>query len=237
MVEPPDVLHVIESALRDAGVLLRARKVYLTLAVLCAVLVAVMIAVANAAGPSIQNQLRAQAFADPVNLCAGIAAFFVMPAVARTVRPEFKLTFAGVLALIGIGFVEGIGTQIGLVLLVLPGIWFFVKISLAPWTYLVSEGKNPFGETWQLTTGHFWETFCLHFLLGILVFLIDLVGLIVPIVIAVLVPITGVVLAPVAFLVIVYVYHVISLAQLRWMLELRKPTRVEEPRAAVAAAI
>ncbi len=217
-----DILAVLESALRDAGPLMRSRKVYLTLAVLCALLVGAALALANALDPTSQVQLRENAFSSAIGICMGVAAFFVMPAVARTVRPDFRLTVRGAVVLLLIAFVTGIGTEIGLVLLVLPGLWFGIKTSLATWTYLLSDGENPFAESWRLTTGHFWETFCLFFLLWVVMVLIDLVVLVVPVVVSVLVPLAGIVLAPLTFLGMVYVYHILCLTNMRWMLELRK---------------
>lgn len=231
-----DILAVIESALRDAGPLMRSRKVYLTLAVLCALLVGAALALANALDPPSQLQLRENAFSSAIGICMGIAAFFVMPAVARTVRPEFRLTVSGAFVLLLIAFVTGIGTEIGLVLLVLPGLWFGIKTSQATWTYLLSDGENPIAESWRLTTGRFWETFCLFFLLWVVMVLIDLVVVAVPVVVSVLVPLAGIVLAPLAFLGMVYVYHILCLTNMRWMLELRKLPHGSEAMAATVSA-
>jgi hypothetical protein len=232
----PDILGTVEGALRDAWPLMRSRKVYLTLAVLCAVLVGVMIAITSAADATQQQQLRVATLDVPLSICIGIAAFFVMPAVARTARPEFKLTFGRVLALLAITLIVGIASEIGLALLLLPGIWLGVKLSQTTWTYLLSDGKNPFGESWQLTTGHFWETFCFFFLLGILMAIVEIITLLIPIVISALFPISGIVLGPFVFLAYVYVYHIFCLANMRWMLELRQlpPPAEAVPAAATA---
>jgi hypothetical protein len=219
----PDIFGVIQGAFRDAWPLMRSRMtVYWVLALICGALVLVALALGRLADSSVQESVRIETAIQPANLCGVIAAFFAIPAIVRTVQPEFKMTFIRILAVIGIGLVVGVVAELGLFLLIVPGIWFGVKLSLSTWTYLVSEDKNPFGEAWEITTGHFWETFGFLFVLSILVTLVTIVVFFIPVCVAIFVPVSAVVLTPLAFLGYMYVYHVASLGEMRWMLELRR---------------
>ena len=222
--EQPDIFATIQGAFRDAGALMRTRmNVYWILAAVCALAVLLTLRWAGSVTDvATEQQLRIQGPLQSINLCSAIAWFFILPAAIRTVRPEFKLTFMLVLGLIGIGLVVGFATEIGLVLLIAPGIWVGVKLSQATWAYVMPAGKNPFEESWEMATGHFWETFGFYLLLGILVGLVLFAVLLIPVGVAVFVPLSGVVLGPIAFLGYVYCYHVSVLGNMRWMLELRR---------------
>lgn len=220
----PDIWGIIAGAFRDAWPLMRKRMpVYYVLAALCALLSLGATAwVRSVADPSVQTSLRIEAAFQPANLCAAIAAFFALAAAVRTVRPEFKMTFLTVLALIGISFVVGLASELGLILLIVPGVWVAIKLSQATWAYLLASGKNPFAESWEITTGHFWETFAFLIVLSLLVTLVMIVTYFLPAVVGYLVPFSLVILGPVAFLGYLYAYHVAILAEMRWMLELRR---------------
>lgn len=166
-------------------------------------------------------QIRIQWAIQPANALGAIAMFFAIPAAARTVRPEFDMSFGRILGLIGVGLVVGVVAEIGIFLLVAPGIWVLGKWYLATWCYLLSDGKNPFGESWEITTGFFWETFGFAILLSMLVTVTLLVGFFLPVAIAIFVPLLAVVLCPLALLGYVFANHVTALAQMRWMLALR----------------
>ncbi|MFY9718536.1 MAG: hypothetical protein WAK16_02725 [Candidatus Cybelea sp.] len=218
----PDLFRLIEGAFRDAWPLMKSRmKVYWILAGICAI--ASLPAILAYFTPNAQDawQIRIQMAIQPADALGAIAVFFVMPAVARTVRPEFAMTFGLILAVFGIGLIVGVLAEIGIFLLILPGVWIMVKWYLATWCYLLSDGKNPFGESWEITTGHFWETFGFAILLSMLVTAGLLVGFFLPVAIAILVPALAVVLCPLAFFAFVFAYHVTFLAQMRWMLALR----------------
>ena len=220
--QQPDIAAIMRSSFRDAWPLMASRMtVYWILALVCGVLYVAMLAIARTGDPALQENLRVQAALQPANLCAGIAAFFAIATIARTVRPEFKMTAATVLTLFGIAIAVGICTEIGFLLFVVPGVWWGVKLSQTIWSYLLSEGENPFQESWQMTTGHFWETVVFFILMSVLVTLMLLVVYFVPGVIAFFVPFAGVIFAPLAFLGYTYGYHVSILANMRWMLELR----------------
>jgi uncharacterized membrane protein len=220
--QQPDIVAVIRSCFRDAWPLMASRmNVYWILALVCALLYVATFNLARTGDAQFQENLRLQEALQPANLCAAIAAFFVIAAAVRTVRPEFRMTAATVLAIIGLAIAVGICTELGFFLFIVPGLWWGVKLSQTVWAYLLSDGENPFQESWQITTGHFWETLGFFILMSILVSLVLLVVFAVPATIAFFVPLSGIVLAPLAFLGYTYVYHISILANMRWMLELR----------------
>ncbi|HEY1882074.1 MAG TPA: hypothetical protein VGG51_03410 [Candidatus Cybelea sp.] len=218
----PDIMGIIGSAFRAAWPLMERRMfVYWILAALTALGVVFGMWLGEFAGPSDQQAVHLEIAAQPVAAFAAIAMFFILPEVIRLVRPAFKMTFILVLAIIGIGLVVGIATEIGFVLLIWPGIWVAVKLSFATYAYLLDPGTNPFRESWALTTGHFWQTLGFMVVLSIFVGLIELVLLGLPLALAWVFPSGAVVLSPIAFLGVVYLYYVTFIAYMRWLLELR----------------
>jgi hypothetical protein len=218
----PDGFRTIEGAFKDAWPLMQSRMtVYLILAGVCA-----LVSLAAPLDFLVRDlrqawQIRIEAVAQPANALGALALFFVIPAVARTVRPEFVMTFGRILGLFGVGLVVGVVSEVGIFLLVAPGIWFLGKWYLATWCYLLSDGKNPFGESWEITTGYFWETFGFAILLSMVVTAALLIAFFIPIAIAAFVPVLAVVLCPLALLAYIFTTHVTALAQMRWMLALR----------------
>jgi hypothetical protein len=197
-------------------------NVYAILAILSAITVVATLILARSSDAATLMQVRIQSAIQPVNAFGTVAAFFVIPAIVRTISPEFKMTLGRILVLVGIGIVLGVVIDIGFVLLIVPGVWFLVKWCVVTWCYLLSDGKNPFGESWEITTGHFWETLGFLLLLSLLVAGVALVAYGVPIFIAMFVPAVAVIAVPIALLGYVYVYHVATLAQMRWMVALRE---------------
>lgn len=218
----PDIMGVIGSAFRGAWPLMeRKMLVYWILAALTALGVVFGMWLGEFSGPSDQQGVRLEIASQPVAAFAAIALFFILPEVIRVARPAFKMTFMLVLVCIGVGFVVALATEIGIFLLIWPGIWIAVKLNFSTYAYLLDQGKNPFKESWAITTGHFWTTLAFMGLLAIFVGLVEVVLLGLPIALAWVFPSGAVILSPIAFLGCVYVYYVTFLAYVRWLLELR----------------
>jgi hypothetical protein len=218
----PDMVGIIQGAFADAWPIMRSRiSVYGLLAAIAA-LAGLSVPFVHLADPNAQEQWQVQMAVQPANILGAIAIFFAVPAALRTVRPEFEMTFIRILAMMGIGIVIGVVSELGFFLLIVPGVLMFVKWSQATWVYLLGDGKNPFGESWEITTGHFWETFGFFFLLELVLTILLIVGYFLPAVIAIFVPVLSVVFVPIALLAYVFTSHVALLAQMRWMLELRR---------------
>jgi hypothetical protein len=228
------MVEIVSSAFRDALPLLRSRiGVYGTLAGLCA-LVGLFLPLLNGFNPAQPAALmepgvvvlqaaseRVDVAFNVVNVLGLVALFFALPAIARTVQPDFKMTAGKVFGFIGIAIAIGVCTEVGAILLIVPGVLIYVKWSQAFWTYLLSDGKNPFGESWEITTGHFWTTFGFLLFSALAAAVPILIIFMIPALIAAFFPFLGPALLPIAFLGYVYGLHVLYLAMLRWMLHLR----------------
>jgi hypothetical protein len=132
------------------------------------------------------------------------------------------MTVGRVFGIIAILIVLGVVVEVGLILLVVPGVYILVKWSQTVWTYVLSEGKNPFGESFEITKGHFWHTLGFALLLGIAIIVPLAVVSFLAAAIAGAVPFLAVLLSPIAFLAYVFVLHVLRLGEMRWMLALRE---------------
>lgn len=176
---------------------------------------------ANVAGPGAAPGIRLNALVQPIDLTVIVATFFIFPAAARTVRPEFRMTFGRVLGVLGVGIAIDVVATVGLLLLIWPGIWILVKWSQATWAYLLSDGENPFKESWQLTNGWFWQTFGFFMILWVLLSAVISVAAYIPLAIAFLVPVLGIVAIPVAVGGVVFALHISLLGWMRWLLALR----------------
>ena len=76
------------------------------------------------------------------------------------------LVFSYLIASIVIGIV----VTIGFCLLILPGVYWSVRLYLFPWV-LVDKGVGPFEamrQSWEMTRGSFWNLFLLGLLLGVI---------------------------------------------------------------------
>jgi hypothetical protein len=196
----PSIGEIIDRAFRDALPVMRSRTpVYGVLAAIAA-LGGLFLPFAHAMGSTPVEGTRLQLALQPPNVLGAIAIFFVIPTVARTVRPEFRMTVGRVFGLIGIAIAIGVVVEVGFLLLIVPGVYMAVKWSQAQWAYLLGEGKNPFGESFEMTKGHFWHTLGFSILLALA---------------------AGVVLAPIALLGYIFAVHVAQLGSMRWMLALR----------------
>lgn len=89
-------------------------------------------------------------------------------------------------------------TAVGLLLLIVPGIYFTIRLQLWQY-YLVDKGCNPITaikESWKATKGYGWDLMALGFVLGIL----NLIGLL-----AIFVGL--IITAPVSMIATIYVYR------------------------------
>ena len=118
-------------------------------------------------------------------LAFGILACFLtywfFASLANTVRlsdPGYRMTAGVVLQLIGLSFVYGLIVDVGLVLFIIPGIYFANKLSLAP-LILVKEGcsiTEALGRSWELTNPFFWPTLWFNILAALAVAAVAVVG-------------------------------------------------------------
>jgi hypothetical protein len=219
----PDIFSsVLTSTLRDAWPLMRSRiELYIVLAMLSTAAFLAGNYFAYLGGPEGAPGIRLNALVQPLDISVIVATFFIFPAAARTVRPEFRMTAGRVLGVFGVGIVVDVVATIGLFLLIWPGVWILVKWSQATWAYLLSDGENPFNESWQLTNGWFWQTFGFFMILWVLLSAVISVTAYLPLALAFFVPVLGLVAIPVAVGGMVLALHISLLGWMRWLLALR----------------
>jgi len=228
LVELPGMTAIVQSAFNDALPLMRSRqRLWLIFAIIAAVAGLILPfmpsqTLTTATGETQVFPLaRMETALQWPNLLGAISLLFVIGSVMRTVRPDWRWTVGLFFGGIGIVIVYALSFEIGLFLLLVPGVWIFVKWSQALYCWLLSEGKNPFGESWDITTGQFWET------LLFIIFVVIVTEIPLAIVfggagaLAGAVPLLGVILLPIAYLAYVFAMHIMSLAAVRWLLRLR----------------
>jgi hypothetical protein len=222
----PDIGETIGFAYRNAWpTLVSRRTVYTVLAAICA-LAGIGLPFVHGMGVSPNGlnfdfSTRLQLAVQTPNLLGGLAALFVVvPTVARVANPAFRMTAGKFFGMIGVAIVVAIATELGFVLLIVPGVYLAVKLSQAVWAFLVIDGKNPWAESWAITKGSFWHTLLFLIAAGFAGAL-PLVGFFVAAPLAAAVPVLGFALLPAAFVCFVFSYHVLLLAQIFWMTGLR----------------
>jgi hypothetical protein len=151
--------RAIGNGFRDALPRMRAQQTKVLVFCAIAAIVGVLAAVAP---PSLSDKTSGVNAASSV-LFAGIyalavvAQYFVMADAIRAVNPAFRMTFVTFLMTLLIGFAYNIIVEVGLFLLIVPGIWVGVKFSA--WLPMQLQGEpDGFTRSWQCTTGRFWET-------------------------------------------------------------------------------
>jgi hypothetical protein len=232
----PGIFSIIESAFTDALPLLRSRQklwlIFAAIAALGGLCVPFLpkTFTFHQYGYPITWPTSAVAFQWPTLIC-DISCFFVIGSVLRTVRPQWHWTLRYFFTILGVyllivacvfsSFFLVKISWIFLPLLFAAYLFLSIKWSQTLWCYLLSEGKNPFRESWTVTNGMFWRTF----LLAVMLWVVFAIGL------SILVGIVGAlaqwltILAVAAFPLMyfcgLYYYHVCFLASVQWMLALR----------------
>lgn len=224
-----NIPEMIQSAFSDALPLMRSRqRLWLIFAAIAGLgglllpfLPATMTSV-SATGASVEVPgWRLQMAAQLPNVLGAISSFFVVGSVLRTVRPGWHWTVGTFFVLVGIAILLELIVDIGLILLVIPGIFLYVKLSQTAWYFLLGEGKNPFAESWELTKGMFWPTFLFLILVAIVVLVLMIGGFGLAADLAYWLPYAGIVLLPIAYLGYVFALHFVILANVRWAVALR----------------
>ena len=156
--EPVDPIRVIRDAFIAAGPLIISDNfvAYLILAIFSVIDGALMRNYKYTGTDLLSNAYPLSAW-----LCA-IAFYFTLAAAIRRTNPTYKMTLVSALGVTSTFLLAFIGTVLGLLCLIVPGIWLGTKLSLAPFAYALRpmpySSADALTESWTLTTGYFWPT-------------------------------------------------------------------------------
>jgi hypothetical protein len=224
-----NIPEIIQGAFNDALPLMRSRQrlwlIFAAIAGLGGLLLPFLPATMTSISPTGATMeipgARLQMAAQWPNVLGAISSFFVLGSVLRTFQPSWRWTVRTFFTLLGIGIALAFMIGVASIFLVIPGIFLAVKLSQTAWCYLLGFSDNPFGESWELTKGMFWQTLLFVLLVAIVVFVLMLAfGLAAEL--AFWLPFAGIVLLPIGYLVYVFALHVSYLANMRWALALRE---------------
>jgi hypothetical protein len=178
----------------------------------------------------------------------GFAAWFVIPAVIRTIDPSFRMTVARFFGLLGLGIVVtvvlgavmGVFYGLGFVLflknstvttvfgsiLMLGGIivvfWIGIRWSQIAWAYFLGEPPNPFAASWRVTSGQFWPTLGFVIVLSIVTAVVLGIGWGIAAGTVAAIPVAGFITVPLGVALYIWLINVVYLAEVRWFLRLRQ---------------
>jgi hypothetical protein len=146
-----------------------------------------------------------------------VAAFFALASAVRTVRPDFRMTVGRFFGVIGYSFVAVVIIAAGFLCFVIPGFYLAVKVSLAPYYYLIGEpGNHPIRAAWASTRGRFWITAAMIVVVGIIIEAIAYAAAGVIAAFALLSPMTGAITIPLAFALFLFALQFQYNAYVRW---------------------
>ena len=134
----------------------------------------------------------------------------------RTVHPDFKMTFGGVMGMIGLSLLVGLIIDAGFLLLVIPGIWLAIKLSQTIFAYFLRPGRNALQQSWSATEGHFWATFLFYILISIFVGFGMMLPYFLVILAIVAFPLSAVLLVPFLFGIWSFMQYFNALVHVRW---------------------
>ena len=102
-----------------------------------------------------------------IDISVTIWSFAAIANAVRTFKPEYRMGGRTVVSVFLAGFLVGVSTLAGLVLLVWPGLYVATKWSMAQMAIVVDGGPVEAGlrRSWELTNGRFWRTFVFFVLL------------------------------------------------------------------------
>ena len=214
-VPPLAVGAVIGSAFRDAYAVTRKHTVPIL----------IMGAIATVLGALLWNAFpkeptqHFQSVSVATDIFILVIAYYALAASVRTIEPSFRFGFANWLGMVGWSIVAALLTSLAMFAFIIPAIWVGPKLSLTPYIYLLSNdnnGENPLGRSWRITTGHYWDTFGLVILLGLILGTV-IFGITFLAVGLSEIPVLGVILAvPIMCVVYAWLYQFFYLALTRW---------------------
>lgn len=206
---------IVASSWRDAWTTL---KTYRTAVYVCLILAAIagIVGIFPAMGGSPQAHANGMMIDyDTPGLLISILSFFALAAAVRTIRSGFAITVGRFFGILGYSILVGIIVAIGNVFLLIPGIWFYGKLTLTPVLYCLYD-DSPLAKSWNTTTHRFWQTWGLVLLVGIIAGILLSIGFGIAALVVNYVPFLGIVFAPAVVLLAALLTQFQWLALVRW---------------------
>jgi len=214
---PLEVGSVISSAFRDAHGVMRTIAKPIAVMMIVAALLGFAFVNWPAAAKIVPVGFDAANFASSLALM--VLAYFLVACSVRTIQPAFRFTVERWFVLFGWGILTLMVMMCAALAFIVPVFWVGPKIGLASYVYLLSNDRpteNPIAVSWRITTGHYWSTVGLTFLLVIVMMAVSMVFSLVAYIFA-LIPHVGVLFAaPIICLGSAWLYQVFYLALTRW---------------------
>lgn len=158
---------------------------------------------------------------------AVIAFYFTLGAAMRERDPSYKMTPGSAFGITTAFLLSLLATVLGMLCLIVPGVWIGTKLSLAPYLYAVRPAQTAYAatdavvESWNLTTGVFWPTCVLSLWLVLLAVLPWILLTIGALALFERSHVSAYFSAPLLLLVNIYLIQVSGLAMLDWASRLR----------------
>jgi hypothetical protein len=145
------------------------------------------------------------------------AAFFALASAVRTVKPDFRMTPGRFFGVIGWSLFSAVMILGGLILLIVPGLYLIVRVSLAPYFYLLDGGQeSPVKESLARTRGHFWLTALVLFAVALATQVVAYVAGAMVGLLALIAPVAALVAVPLMFIAVLASVQFSYNAYARW---------------------
>ena len=101
----------------------------------------------------------ARALSVATGITLGCGALISLPSSVRLYNPAFGMSAPKLLAVVGFQIATVLIALLGFLFFVVPGFWLMVKFCLAPFVYVLTDGRSEvMTDTWEMTAGRFWLT-------------------------------------------------------------------------------
>ena len=111
-----------------------------------------------------------------------VGTFFALASAVRTVKPDFRMNAGIFFGFLGYSILCGLIIMMGFICLIVPGFYLAIKLSPAPYIYLLGESE-PLKRSWEITRERFWWTVLMMFVVGlctqVALYAIGIVGIVV----------------------------------------------------------
>ena len=220
----PSVIHTVFESFGDAYALALKNAVPVIIALVAGLIASIAVAASGwrfGNGPAPTNSaawfapIEIPFFAEELVLM--IVSFYSLAAAVRTLNPDYRMTVGRFFGFIGWSIIAALVTFAAALFFVIPAYWVGPKVSLTPYTYLVTDnGSEALNRTWRMTTGYYWQTVGTFLLAALcadvvisLAFLVCALGMSAA-------PFSVIILGPIAIAVTIWTIHAISLIYIRW---------------------